>query len=236
MNLSDLAAQLEAELLWRQDEVRFFQNRGAALSTEDEKDQYRRAVILVLYAHFEGFCKFGFELYRTTINSEQISCADATPAIAAAGWAQIFKELRDPTKKCADFKNSLPDDGKLHRFARDREFMERMVEFGQLPVTIPDDFVDTESNLKPVVLRKILYRLGLPHDQFEQHEGQISRLLNTRNKIAHGEDRAGVKEIEYEQLRKLVFQMMDAIKNKIIEYLRQEAFLKRIPPVTVLTS
>lgn len=235
MNLSDLAAQLEAELLWRQDEVRFFQNRGATLPTEDEKDQYRRAVILVLYAHFEGFCKFGFELYRTTINGEQVSCAEATPAIAAAGWAQLFKELRDPTKKCPDFKNSLPDDGKLHRFARDREFMERTTEFWQLPVTIPDDFVDTESNLKPVVLRKILYRLGLPHDQFDQHEGQISRLLNTRNKIAHGEDRAGVKETEYEELRKLVFQMMDAIKNKIIEYLRQKAFLKELPPVPVQT-
>jgi hypothetical protein len=236
MNLSDLAAQLEAELLWRQDEVRFFQNRGATLSTEDEKDQYRRAVILVLYAHFEGFCKFGFELYRTTVNGEQISCADATPAVAAAGWAQLFKELRDPNKKSSDFKNSLPHDGKLHRFARDREFMERTAEFGQLPVTIPDDFVDTESNLKPVVLRKILYRLGLPHDQFEQHEGQISRLLNTRNKIAHGEDRAGIKEADYDELRKLVFQMIDAIKNKIIEYLRQKAYLKPLPPVTVSTS
>jgi hypothetical protein len=236
MNLSDLAAQLEADLLWRQDEVRFFQNRGATLPSEDEKDQYRRAVILVLYAHFEGFCKFGFEVYRTTINSEQISCADATPAIAAAGWAQIFKELRDPTKKCRDFKNTLPDDGKLHRFARDREFMERKSEFAQLPVMIPEEFIDTESNLKPVVLRKILYRLGLPYDQFEQHEGQISRLLNTRNKIAHGEDRAGVKETEYEELRKLVFQMMDAIKNRIIEYLRHKAFLRPLPPVPVSTA
>jgi len=235
MNLSDLAAQLEAELLWRQNEVRFFQNRGATLPNEDEQNQYRRALILVLYAHFEGFCKFGFELYRTTINNERISCSDATPAIAAAGWAQLFRELRDPTKKCTDFKNSLPDDGKLHRFARDREFMERTAEFGQLPVTIPDNFVDTESNLKPVVLRKLLYRFGLPHDQFENNEGQINRLLNTRNKIAHGEDRTGVKEAEYEELRTLVFGVMGAIRNKIIEYLSQKAFLKSLPHVTVST-
>ena len=234
MNLGDLAAQLESELHWRQDEVRFFQNRGATLLTEEERDQYRRAVILVLYAHFEGFCKFGFELYRTTINSEQISCADATPAIAAAGWAQLFKELRDPSKKCPDFRNRLPDDSKLHRFARDVEFIERTAEFGQLPVRIPDDFVDTESNLKPVVLRKLLYRFGLPHDQFEPHEGQINRLLNTRNKIAHGEDRAGVREAEYEELRNLVFRIMDAIKTKIIECLSQRAFLRA--PVTVPLS
>ncbi len=230
MNLPDLAAQLEAELLWRQDELRFFQNRGATFLTESEKDQYRRAVVLVLYAHFEGFCKFAFELYRTSINAEQIPCADATPAIAAAGWARLFSELRDPNKKCPDFKNRLPDDSKLHRFARDREFVERTAEFGQLPVTIPEDFVDTESNLKPIVFRKILYKLGLPHDQFDQHEGQIDRLLNTRNRIAHGGHRGGVKETEYEELRKLVFQMMDAIKNKILECLREKLFLKSHQP------
>jgi len=236
MNLSDLAAQLEDELYWRQDEVRFIQNRGATLSTDAEKDQFRRAVILILYAHFEGFCKFGFELYRNTINNEQILCADATPAIAAAGWTQLFKELRNPTKKSPDFRNCLPNDGKLHSFAREREFMERTAEFGQLPVKIPDDFVDTESNLKPVVLRKILYRLGLPHDQFEHHEGNISRLLNARNKIAHGEGRTGVRESEYEELRALVFQMMDAIKNMIMERLGQRAYLKPLPPVTVSSS
>ena len=154
MNLPDLSAQLESELAWRQEEIRFFQNRGTMLLRQEEQDQYRRAVVLVLYAHFEGFCKFAFDLYRTSINGEQVACNEASPAIAAAGWARLFKELRDPSTKCAEFKHALPDDGKLHRFARDREFMERSVEFSRLPVTIPDDFVDTESNLKPVVLRR----------------------------------------------------------------------------------
>jgi hypothetical protein len=34
------------------------------------------------------------------------------------------------------------------------------------PVNIPDHVVDTEANLNPVVLRKNLYRLGLPYDLF----------------------------------------------------------------------
>ncbi|MBM3766797.1 MAG: hypothetical protein FJW32_15520 [Acidobacteria bacterium] len=229
MNLPDLNAQLESELAWRQDEIRFFQNRGTTL-TEEEQDQYRRAVVLVLYAHFEGFCKFAFDLYRTAINGEQIACHDASPAVAAAGWARLFKELRDPSTKCAEFRHALPDDSKLHRFARDREFMERRVEFGRLHVTIPDDFVDTESNLKPVVLRKILYRLGLPYDQFSQHEGKIDRLLRVRNKIGHGEMRSGVTARDYGELRAIVFEIMEAIKRQVLESLQQNHFLRPVGP------
>ncbi|MGA2880937.1 MAG: MAE_28990/MAE_18760 family HEPN-like nuclease [Bryobacteraceae bacterium] len=154
MNLPDLSAQLESELAWRQEEIRFFQNRGTMLLKADEQDQYRRALVLILYAHFEGFCKFAFDLYRTAINGEQVACNEASPAIAAAGWAKLFKELRDPSTKCAEFKHALPDDGKLHRFARDREFMERSIEFNRLPVTIPDDFVATAaaSYVHPIAL------------------------------------------------------------------------------------
>jgi HEPN superfamily RiboL-PSP-like protein len=43
-----------------------------------------------------------------------------------------------------------------------------------------------ESNLKPVVLRKILFRLGFPPETFASHEGTIHRLVNRRNNIAHG--------------------------------------------------
>jgi hypothetical protein len=230
MNLLDLSAQLESELAWRQDEIRFFQNRGTVLPKPDEQDQYRRAVVLVLYAHFEGFCKFAFDLYRTAINGEQVACGEASPAIAAAGWAKLFKELRDPNTKCSEFKHTLPDDGKLHRFARDREFMERSAEFNRLPVTIPDDFVDTESNLKPVVLRKILYRLGLPHDQFSQHDGKIDRLLRVRNKIGHGESRSGVTSTDYEELRTIVFQIMEDVKRQVVESLGQGHFRRSVSP------
>jgi len=236
MNLPDLSAQLESELAWRQEEVRFFQNRGTMLLKAEEQDQYRRAVVLVLYAHFEGFCKFAFDLYRTAVNEEQLPCNEASPAIAAAGWARLFKELRDPSKKSSEFKHALPDDSKLHRFARDREFMERSIEFSRLPVTIPDDFVDTESNLKPLVLRKILYRLDLPHDQFSQHEGKIDRLLRVRNKIAHGESRSGVTVTDYEELRTIIFQIMEDVKRQVVESLGQGRFRRLVQTAPAISQ
>ena len=235
MNLVDLRAQLEAELAWRQDEIRFFQNRGSQLPDEESHEQYRRALVLLLYAHFEGFCKFALVLYANTINVEGITCGEANYSIGAAGLATIFRELRDPNKKCPEFKNVLPDDAKLHRFARDREFVERTDDFLKTQVSIPEHVVDTESNLTPVVLRKNLFRLGFPHNQFEEFDGNINRLLAFRNRIAHGESRQGVDLRTYSDLRSVVFTIMQAVTIQVTNALAEKRFLRTYTPPTSAT-
>src|SRR5574337_1061994 len=160
MNIPELWAEIEAEQEWRQSEIRFFQNQILNITSEKEQDKFRRVLILMLYAHFEGFCKFAFNLYIDAVNREGITCAEVNFAIAAASLNDLFVSLRDPLKKCSGFKRELPDDTTLHRFARDREFLEQYVEFEKRLVSIPDEVIDIESNLKPIVLRKILYRLG----------------------------------------------------------------------------
>jgi hypothetical protein len=226
MNIPELRGELEAEMAWRQDEIRFFQNQGADLDDEDRQEQYRRALILVLYAHFEGFCKFALTLYVNTVNREGIKCAQANHAIAAASLADVFMALRDRSAKCADFRNAAPDDTKLHRFARDREFVERTADFLQRTVSIPDDVVDTESNLKPVVLRKNLFRLGLPHDLFATFEDGINQLLAYRNRIAHGESRLGITEATYESVRESVFTIIEAITVQVMTAVANKQYLK----------
>lgn len=226
MNLATLWAEIEDEQAWRIDEMRFFQNQLATLSDENQKEQFRRALILLLYAHFEGFCKFALSLYATTINHEGIACGDANHAIAAASLADLFAALRDPSSRCPEFRTTLPDDSQLHRFARDREFFMRTDDFARRLVVIPDKFVDTEANLKPVVLRKILYRLGFQHDLFQHVEGEIHRLLNMRNGIAHGDLKSGVAETRYDEIRVAVFHIMDEIKRTVMAALQNRSYLK----------
>ena len=84
MSILELRGELEAEMAWRHDEIRFFQNQGADLDDEHQQEQYRRALILLLYAHFEGFCKFALTLYVNAVNQQGIKCAEANHAIAAA--------------------------------------------------------------------------------------------------------------------------------------------------------
>ncbi len=224
MNIVAVSAQLESDQKWREDEIRFFQNQGTRLISKDGQNQFRRALILFLYAHFEGFCKFSFQLYIDTINQEGIVCGEATSAIAAASLSDLFRALRNPEKKSDIFRKDLPDDTKLHRFARDREFIEEAANFAQQQVNIPDSIVET-LNLTPIVLRKNLFRLGLPHDLFMHLDGYIHRLLNSRNAIAHGGTRTGVSSEEYLPLRDTTFNIMEEVKQSIIEALKEKQYL-----------
>jgi hypothetical protein len=226
MSTETFWAEIEAEQAWREAEIRFLQNQLALLEEEEARDRFRRTLIVMLYSHLEGFCKFAFGLYVRGINEAQIKCAEATFAIAAASLADLFDALRDSGKKCEEFRNQLPSDEKLHRFARDREFLERAQEFDARIVEIPESVIDLEANLKPVVLRKALYRLGLAHDQFAVMEGQIHMLLNYRNKIAHGAFRDGVPKDTYQVLYGAVFDIMAGVKRDIMAALDERRYLR----------
>lgn len=225
--MGDIRAELEADLEWRQRELRFFQNHGSSL---DEQDllQYRRALILFLYAHLEGFCKLAFSLYVRAVNESGTLCSEASYAIATASLSDVFRALSNPKRKSEYFRRQLPDDSKLHRFAREVEFVERVSEISGRPVSIPDTVVDTESNLKPVVLQKILFRLGFQHDKFDHLRADMDRLLNYRNNIAHGSMRAGIEPKTYDSVKKSVLGIMEEIRLGIIDAIQNRSYL-RVP-------
>ena len=226
MKLSQLYAELEADREWREQEIRGFQNRGAKLESEEDQKQYRRALVLLLYAHYEGFCKFALTLYVSAINQSGILCGGAEYALAAASLDSLFRDLRNPNKKSDIFRHSLPDDAKLHQFAREREFVERTSELEKLPVRITDDVVDTESNLTPTVLKKNLYRLGLPHDKFDGHKDDINKLLSIRNGISHGSLKDGVEEPLYRQLRTSTYSIMSDVSTDVMRALFEQAYVR----------
>lgn len=226
MNIPDLRAELEADRAWREDEVRRLQNLGETLGDAEERDRYRRALVLMLYAHFEGFCKFALSLYCSAINRARIQCEQADFALAAASLAILFRDLRNPDKKSDIFRHSLPDDNKLHIFARDREFVQRSTEFLRRAVEIPDGVVDMESNLTPTVLSKNLFRLGFRHNAFEEWYGDMNKLLEFRNKIGHGEMRSGVAQRAYADLRASVDRVMTGVTVVVTRSLEQGDYLR----------
>ncbi len=228
MNIEDIRAQLEQDFAWRLDEIRHLQNRNSDVKDEAEQDRLRRPLLLMLYAHFEGFSKFALTLYINSINQSQVTCGEVNYSIAAASLGNVFQSMRDSNKKCPEFKDQLPDDTKLHRYFREREFIEHMDEFEQRQVVISELVADTESNLRPVVLRKIMFRLGLPHNLFDSFEGEIHHLLETRNNISHGKEKNGVKVKTYEKCRKAVLKIMTQITIEITDSLREQKYLKNI--------
>ena len=71
--------------------------------------------------------------------------------------------------------------------AREQLFVEDFENITAQLVEIPDNVVDTESNLRAVVLKKILFQLGLNYSSVDPHSNTIERLLGVRNAIAHGD-------------------------------------------------
>ena len=84
--------------------------------------------------------------------------------------------------------------------------------------------MNLEANVKPVVLRKVLYQLGFAHDLFAEHEATIEKLLEYRNKIAHGSFRSGIDGPRFLELRDSVFAVIQGIKTEIIQAIIQERY------------
>ncbi len=227
MNLNSLWTEIELDQKWRLDEIRFFQNLINDLKKDSEKDQFRRALILLLYAHFEGFTKFVFLVFIKAVNQENLKCNQVNYSIASATLSHVFASMRNPDKKCPIFRRKLPEDRTLHRFARDKEFLEQINEIDNTYVNIDEDVSDSESNLKPEILQKILFRLGFDHTLFEEQSKQIPKLLNYRNDIAHGKSKDGITEEEYFSIRDDVFFIINQIKKKIMGALTDKVYMRR---------
>lgn len=226
IDLAAVRSEIELEREWREAELRFLKNRVAEIRTTKDQDVARKALVVMLYAHFEGLSKALFTIYVNALNGLGIAISSAHSALAAAALADLFKALRNPDSKCKVFARALPQDAKLHRYARDREFLERTAEFGIRTLTIdPDLVVDTESNLKPVVLRKILFQLGLDPDVVEPWEGTVNQLLKRRNDVAHGTARDGIGVKDYDALEKAVKEVVDALVAALTTALTKQAYL-----------
>lgn len=226
MTVSQKWVEIEEEFTWRIDELRFLKNQISFLTLEKDKEIQRRSVLLMMYAHFEGFFKFSFQLYVRTINESSLKCHQVNSHILASAFNDLFKELRNPNSKSQLFNKALPDDRKLHTLARSVEFINSLQNSLNETVAIPEDVVNTESNLKPVVLKKILYMLGMDHTMFKDEQGDIQRLLVKRNQIAHGESRMGILAKEFGVLYDLTISLLKVIKSRIMKSLTDEDYLK----------
>ena len=226
MNLIDVRAQLESDLAWRQNEIRLLRNLLSTLTKEEDKKRYRKALVVMLYSHYEGFCKTAFLTYIAAINQENIPCFKANNYIKVASLSDIFDALETRDSKCKTFKPRLPDDSKLHRYCRHVDFISELDRFMNRRIYIPDKLIDTESNLKREVLRKLLYRLGFPYDIFVNHEGKIECLLNIRNEIAHGRySIKGIEQDQYESLEKAIYEVMTGLIKILMNSLESQSYL-----------
>lgn len=224
MTSEEFREQLEEALSIRQTEFVFFKNILNEVPPE-KKDTYRKVLVLLLYSHFEGFTKIAFLNYINFINSCSILIKDANPKLAALGLERELNAYDNLDKKCSIFKRKLPDDGALHRFSRRADLVDNFVDFQNKPLNIPDSAINTESNLRYIVLQKNLYRIGLPENLFQEFRGQIDALVNRRNEIAHGTFTNGVNEQDLANWESTIKQIQQSIIAILYKCASDKSFL-----------
>lgn len=220
----EVREQMEEEFSWRKQEMIFLKNMLAEINKEDSQDKYRKSLIVMLYSHFEGFCKTSLLIYVNYINSLNLKRKEVNENLRAASMNDIFKKYDNPDKKCDIFRRTLPDDTVIHKEFRKVDFVIQFNDFLEEINRLDDDIINTESNLRFPILQKNLYRLGIDYEKFRPFEKNINQLVNLRNSIAHGSEKMGIKENVYNKLENSIFDTMNNLILIINEIVQEEQF------------
>lgn len=220
----DIFADLEADRLQREAELRLMDNLLSAVSVPAEQDMLRRSIVVLTYSHFEGFCKFALLTYAGTVNAKGLPCKDAAIPLVALTLTRVFSALREGNSKHPYFSRKLPDDNDLHRSARERIFIEDFLAISAQPVDIPDTAIDTKSNLSAIILKRNLYQLGLDYPPIEKYASTINRMLGVRNAISHGDRLKVPKPEDLEEYVQSAFDVMRFVQSEIYSALKLQKY------------
>lgn len=222
---SDVYADLEGDRRAREAEIALIEKLIPDLDVGDQ-DSLKRSLVLLIYSHVEGYCKFALLTYVQWINSAGLKCGQVTYPLVAASLSKVFSALRDPNSKHDFFRTILPMDASLHLSARDQAFVEKYDLVISHSVEIPDKVVDTKSNVNAEVLMKILFQLGMDYREVAPHSGNLNKLLGIRNAIAHGDRLKVPREEEIADFKATAGAVMSFLQEGVYSALQGATYLR----------
>ncbi|MER6178842.1 MAE_28990/MAE_18760 family HEPN-like nuclease [Streptosporangium sp. NPDC001681] len=214
MTPAELRAQLEEDLAWRLDELRHLRN--TLLGTREQKDwpvSSMRTILVMQYAHLEGFAQNAFSLYIRAINDQCISAKDIHPNLFACALVKEFDAVR-----LGAGNDQETEDGRLMRRARHQvDFVQKMRSLSEQILSIDAEaVVSMEMNFGSDVLRRTLYRLGIPDGTVSKsHFTSLEFVRVARNDIAHGSRKERIEPGLFEAHRRKCEQFMDDLSRLI---------------------
>lgn len=208
--MSNWLKKLEEDLDWRLTELAILQNQ-TVLANKDS-NRYRvllRAMWAMLYAHYEGFCQFAWDLYLDELEKAGVKRKDCKDEIAKLSLQKEFKALK----------------GDLS--------LESIWEFGQTRFTamLEDnlDFpvkLETQSNLYPNIFKENSLQIGFTCGLIDKYETELKALVSRRNEIAHGQKMI-IKDInEYKKYETAAIEVMHELAISIVDSLDKKLYLK----------
>lgn len=185
MNLAELRSQLEDDLSWRLDEIRHLRNTLLGQTARSSwPASALRAILVMQYAHLEGFAQNAFSLYVEAINSRQLKASDAQPHLFVSALIPEFNALRHGSGNEPESEDSRL----TRRVTNQLKFVQKLRLLGDGPLIIDAEAaVSMEMNFGADVLRRMLFMLGIPETKVgNSYYTSLEFVRRQRNVIAHG--------------------------------------------------
>lgn len=219
--LDDLRPQMENDIMLRKTEILFL--RGLLPETEDEDSRYFRSLLVMLYAHLEGHVKEMLLLYVNYLNGLELRIKDANVNLrltALEDYIQRYDNIdansillrkRKLSKDSYEYKNTLT----------------QVYELEEEVLRVHEKHISFKSNISVSEVKRIFFKLGIIHeDELLLMSERLNNIAKRRHNIAHGNVRAGVKKLEYEQYEKYVHDVMAELVSVIYYNMAYKKYLK----------
>ncbi|WP_449419704.1 MAE_28990/MAE_18760 family HEPN-like nuclease [Phormidium nigroviride] len=208
-----LSDKLSTDLAWRKKELSEIKSLVETKSFSDQRHKaLLRSGICILYAHWEGFVKLAGNSYLEYVRFKRLTYKELSSNFLALAMKEKLKEAKETNKPslyipvCDFFLSEL-----------DKRCL------------LPKDAISTASNLSSEILKEITDILGIDFSVYSTKSVLIdTKLLKTRNEIAHG-DYAVFDKDEYIELHIEVIGMLDIFRNQIENAAIEKKFMQNSP-------
>ncbi|KAB8190211.1 hypothetical protein FH608_035070 [Nonomuraea phyllanthi] len=180
-------------------------------------------MLVMLYAHLEGFTKFALEQYALTINDAKVPVSRLKPQLLAACLLDCFKRYR--SSEASDPYD--PSANRARQVLKDAELLQEISTL-QNRVAVLDikSVTSSDSNLSASVLRRNLALLALDDSDFHQFMHAMEGLLKLRNGIAHGEAVNLPSDPGFHKTEVRIFSLCETLMLVIYHSVRDETYLR----------
>lgn len=227
MTNKDLEDLLIDDWTWRKLEI-----HDLILLAENEgQNVVLKSIVLLLYAHWEGYIKKASRVYLKFITENKIKVSDLTENFKAVALKGLTKQVFE-SKDTLTLANEL---ALIKRYSLINDYtIDKLIDI-DLELEKDKSIIDTQDNLNPAVFKNILEIIGLKYNnQYEIRKAHLDNdLLAYRNSIGHGNKKLS-KGTDFEleisnlkKLREIIFSIIENFIDEIIFYSKEKYYLKQ---------
>ena len=210
-SLENLNQRLDEDFIWRKKELAalksLIENRSFS---PNKQNAVLRSGVAILYAHWEGYIKTAASSYLEFVSRQKLTYEELAINFVAIAMKTELDKAQSTNKST------------IHT-----EVIAFILTQSNQRSSIPyKEIVSTNSNLSSTVLQEITCLLGLDYSSYKSKDKIIDeKLLDRRNKIAHGEYLSLDRE-EYQELQEKILAMMEDFRTQVENNASQRLFCR----------